>query len=247
MRPLTRIWLVSDLHLEDLDHASWDPGTSPGFDVLACAGDVVQSDPAACVDVAARLAAGRPAFLVLGNHDAGGLDIAEAVRAAKARNPGVAVLDGESAAACGLTFAGGTLWDDPGSWPAGVPRTAAAPGTPSGEPLLVRDGDGMRRATLGDLAAEHARTVSAIAAAAPDVVLTHYPPSPDDLRKVPAPTVWLHGHIHAIQVDRVGGHHLVRMPARRDINLVGALVEVSKGRPASVRPVVATPTWTDAG
>ena len=244
---MTRIWLVSDLHLEDLDHASWDPGASPDFDVLVCAGDVVQSDPVACVDVAARLAGGRPAFLVLGNHDAWDLDIAEAVRAAKARNPSVVVLDGEAATACGLTFAGGTLWDDPDSWPAGLPRIGATPGTPSGEPLLVRDGDATRRATLGDLAAEHARTVSAIADAAPDVVLTHYPPSPADLRRVPAPTVWLHGHIHAIQVDRVGGHHLVRMPARRDINLVGALVEVSRGRPATVGPVVGMPTWRDAG
>lgn len=244
---MTRIWLVSDLHLEDLDPATWASGASPDFDVLACAGDVAQSDPAACVDVVARLAGGRPAFLVLGNHDAWGLDIAGAVRIAKGRNPSVRVLDGESATACGLTFAGGTLWDDPGSWPAGIPRIGSTPDTPSGEPLHVRDGEALRRATLGDLATEHARTMDAIAAAAPDVVLTHYPPSPGDLGRLQGPVAWLHGHVHTIQVERVGGHDLVRMPARRDIGLVGAVVEIHpSGRKPTVRPVVGMPTWEAA-
>lgn len=238
-----RVWLVSDLHLEDGGPGPWDPAVEPEFDLLACAGDTVQSDPAACVEAAARLARGRPCVLVLGNHDVWGRDPGEAVAEARGRHPGVQVLDGDSAEACGLRIAGGTLWDDPDGWPAGIPRIGAAegrgPGDPSGEPIMRRDGGALRRITLGEIAAEHARTRDAIAAARPDVVLTHYPPSEADLASVASPSCWLHGHRHSVLVEARGRHRLVRMPRDRRIWLVGAVLDVLPGGVIrGVRPVV---------
>lgn len=75
--------------------------------------------------------------------------------------------------------------------------------------------------------------------ARPDVVLTHYPPSPADLSRLEKPVAWLHGHLHSIRNDRAGCHQCVRMPARRDIDLVGAIVTFhGAGLPCRVEPVV---------
>lgn len=109
-----RIPLISDLHLEDVDHAGWSPPPVPEFDALACAGYIVESNLAACVDAIARLAGGKPAVMALGNHDRWNLTPRESLAAARGRNPGVHVLEGgKSATLAGASFAGGTLWSDP--------------------------------------------------------------------------------------------------------------------------------------
>jgi calcineurin-like phosphoesterase family protein len=227
-----RIFLVSDLHLEDLAHESWNPTAQRDFDILACAGDVVASDPAACVDVLARLAQGRPAVFVLGNRDVWNLTLQGALDTARTRNPDVHVLEaGGSITLLGLTIAGGTLWNDPDDWPPGIPRVRADDATPSGEPVFVDRSGGKVQATLLDLAKVHHATMDAIAAAEPDIVLTHYPPSDGDLARLGKPTTWLHGHIHSSLNETRGAHHVVRAPFRRSINLLGALVEVGPGLP----------------
>ena len=240
---MPRILFVTDLHLETLDHEAWSPSGLPDFDILACGGDTVEREPEACVAVVARLAAGRPAVMVLGNHDVWGIPLREAARRAGAADPAVTVLDGRSVVVGGVRFAGGTLWDDPDHWPPGIPRVGATEATESGEPVTVDGIDGPRRATLGDLGGEHFRTLGVIAGSGADVVLTHYPPSDADLGKVPGSVVWLHGHVHTFRVERAGRHHLVRMPARHDIDLVGCVVDVGgRGKPPVVMPAVALRT-----
>ena len=238
--PALRILLVSDLHREDLGPGTPERPVQAEFDVLACAGDVLQSDPAGCVDAVANLAGGRPAVIVLGNHDVWDVPLREAVAAARGRNPMVTLLEGDTVEIGGLTFAGGTLWDDPDAWPAGLPRLGGSdPERPLGEPLVVDDEGGPRRATGGDLARLHTLVVEALASARPDVVLTHYPPSEAALARVPGATAWLHGHQHTPLVERRDGHVLVRMPTDRNSGLRGALVEVVPGgRVTSVTPVV---------
>jgi 3',5'-cyclic AMP phosphodiesterase CpdA len=64
------LWCISDLHLEQ--RAVFDP-QRPDFDILVVAGDVSENIEEA-VYVTARLAGGRPAVFVGGNHDSGRLD-----------------------------------------------------------------------------------------------------------------------------------------------------------------------------
>jgi UDP-2,3-diacylglucosamine pyrophosphatase LpxH len=118
--PPRRLWVMSDIHLEC---GEWLPEARPEFDALIVAGDVNEGDPAAVTDWIARVADGRPAVFVPGNHDycvswsniMSKEDIIKALKDQGAAK-GVTVLDGD---AVDLTiqgqetrFIGATLWTD---------------------------------------------------------------------------------------------------------------------------------------
>ena len=159
---MPKLWVLSDLHLEAVPHPEAYQPRCRGFDVLVAAGDV-QHGSARAVATVARLAAGKPAVFVLGNHEPWhrelGVERAAARRAA-ARH-GVTLLDDAEATLAGVRFVGGTLWAD-----GRLGGQDAAPGQATGELVRVaQDGGGTRLLTNGDHAALHARTRGVIEAA----------------------------------------------------------------------------------
>ncbi len=209
---LTRLWILSDLHLEAVPHPEAYRPKRPEFDVLVVAGDVWEGDIGRALETVARLADGKPAVFVLGNHEAWGSDwqAARAMAGLIARRLGITLLDDSEAEVAGVSFVGGTLWTDPG---------LAAPDAETGERIQVMQDGKPRPITLGDQAVLHRRTRGLIEAAmarprsAALVVVTHHPPNPDCL---PALTdsgqakLWVHGQIHGtIDATRPGGTRTV--------------------------------------
>lgn len=210
---MTRLWILSDLHME-ADPAGRRRLQAPECDVLVLAGDVSEGDVRACVEAAARLADGRPAVMVLGNHDLYGLPIDRACAvAARIGLPlGVHVLERGSAEVEGIRFAGGTLWDEVrervehegGRRPdlthilsgAEPDFFAPPPFAPYGEPVNVEEAGRMRPATYADIRARHEATLAAIRDAGADVVVTHYPPTARALSMAGGAATWVHGHVH---------------------------------------------------
>ena len=243
-------WILSDLHLETLvaRRLALDPPAA--FDLLVLAGDVREGDVRACVEAAARLAAGRPALLALGNHDLWGLDLdaATAEAAALGRDLGVHVMDGTPVEVLGLRVCGGTLWDNVGPRAAGAPRpdltrimTGAEPDfaappqfAPYGEPVRVASGNGTRRATFADIARRRAATLAAIAAAEPDLVVTHYPPDADCLARAPGAAAWVHGHVHGHDRRLEGGTEVILNARQSRVFAERMVVRVEPRAPAPV-------------
>jgi predicted phosphodiesterase len=64
---MTRLWVLSDLHLETVRYPEAFQPMRPDFDVLVAAGDIWEGDSKRALRVVARLAAGKPAvFVTLG-------------------------------------------------------------------------------------------------------------------------------------------------------------------------------------
>lgn len=119
-RPLPRIHLLSDLHLET------GPYVIPpelDYDILVAAGDVGPVKQA--VEWLASL--GKPVVYVLGNHEHWGCEYADVLPAAKAAANGtqVHVLEKGSVVIQGVRFLGATLWTDYGSWHPDLVRKAS--------------------------------------------------------------------------------------------------------------------------
>ncbi len=210
---MARLWVLSDLHNE-CDPAGRRRLAAPDCDVLVCAGDVHEGDVRACVEDVARLADGRPAVMVLGNHDLYGLPVERACAVARRLGEplGVRLVERGAVEVAGLRFAGGTLWD----WvrptlehPDGrrPDLTAIMGGTepdffapppfrPFGEPVMVEEGGRLRQANHADIAARHETTLRTIAEAGADVVVTHYPPTARALAMAGGASTWVHGHVH---------------------------------------------------
>jgi predicted phosphohydrolase len=214
-----RLWILSDLHLED---GTPLPYAAPEFDVLVCAGDVVEGSPARSVEAVAHLAGGRPAVLVLGNHDVWWQTLEGALEEARAHGArlGVHVLEDTAVNIDGVRFHGATLWT--GSLGSG-PETAD-PDQDVGEPVHLRGSVLDRRAKVQDILAITQRSQEAIAKAVakakddriPLVVVTHYSPrssrppaDPVDPGQVDLPTsgatLWVYGHVHQ-SVDVIDSH-----------------------------------------
>jgi len=70
---VTRLWVLSDLHLEAVPFPDGYDPVRPEFDVLVAAGDLWRGEPEKAVATLNRLAGGRPAVFVAGNHEACGL------------------------------------------------------------------------------------------------------------------------------------------------------------------------------
>lgn len=137
-----RLFVLSDLHLEK---RSLSDVRTPDrdYDVLVCAGDVWEGQPAGAIQALVRLAAGRPVLVVPGNHDcyrAGPDDRrsaaqmvelmrAEADRVNASGSGSVTLLEGGAQTTIGaVTFVGATLWTDwalAGLWRPGADAGAA--------------------------------------------------------------------------------------------------------------------------
>ncbi len=187
---MPKLWIMSDLHLETVPYPEAYRPRCAGFDVLVAAGDV-QHGSARAVAMVARLAAGKPAVFVLGNHELWHRELGaeRAVARRAAARHGVTLLDNAEATLAGVRFVGGTLWAD-----GRLGGQDATPDQATGELVRVaQDGGGARLLTNGDHAVLHARTRGVIEAAlaglgegrsdlhpagCPLVVVTHHAPHP---------------------------------------------------------------------
>jgi hypothetical protein len=70
----TRLWVLSDLHLEAVPRPEAFRPPRPDFDVLVVPGDVWGGDIVRALETVARFGGGKPAVFVLGNGEASGSD-----------------------------------------------------------------------------------------------------------------------------------------------------------------------------
>ena len=118
-RPLPRIHLLSDIHLETGPYAI---PSGLDFDILIAAGDIGPVEQA----VAWLASLDKPVVYVLGNHEYWEQEYSDVLPLAKAAAAGtkVHVLERTSAVIHGVRFLGATLWTDFGSWHGDLVRTA---------------------------------------------------------------------------------------------------------------------------
>jgi Icc-related predicted phosphoesterase len=234
---MTRLWVLSDLHLEAVPYLdAFDP-TRADFEVLIAAGDIYEGDSDTAMRIVARLAGGKPAVFVPGNHEFWGREIERERRIMRrtAERHGITLLDDDVVELAGLRFAGGTLWAD-----GALAGDDATPDRPTGERIEV--GKSRRPITGADEALRHKRTRQVIETAmretgAPLVVVTHHAPHPlclpaihrygwaagnsasdlSDLTDCGRAALWVHGHIHnRVNLTRPGGTRIVCNPAGPD-------------------------------
>lgn len=223
---MTKLWLLSDLHLESVPHPdAFDP-PRPDFDVLVCPGDVWQGRTDLAFETLRRLAGDKPVVAVMGNHEHWNGEVEENLAEARlwAKAKDVTLLEGEEATIAGVRFVGATLWSDYALAGPAVDRRAE-----TGEAVLVRAADGDpdeadHWLTAADAAAMHrtarAKLTELIDAHddpdVPLVVVTHHAPHPDcidpdllgqwpagngasdlgELTDAGRVALWAHGHIH---------------------------------------------------
>ena len=230
---MTRLWIMSDLHLETVPYPEAFRPKRPAYDVVVVAGDVWEGDPGRALETVAALAGQKPAVFVMGNHEPWNdlLQRTRDVALYAAKRLGVTLLDDSEATVAGLDFVGGTLWADG--------RLAGRDATPlreTGERITVARGSAMGLITSADEAAMHMRTrafIESIMAQSRDrhlVVVTHHAPHPaclprgqrsgwlagnaaSDLSQLTdsgQARLWVHGHMHAtIDFTRPGGTRIV--------------------------------------
>jgi predicted phosphodiesterase len=239
------LWILSDLH-EEISPDAVRRFEPPEFDILVCAGDVCEGDVRGCIDGVARVADGRPAVMVLGNHDLYGLPIDRAALVAQRIGEplGIHVVERSAVEVGGLRFAGGTLWQSvahPGEGRADLTKILSgaepalfspAPTAPYGEPVQVEDRNGVRPATYADIAARRMHTLAAIAASRPDVVVTHYPPTREDVSYAGGAGTWIHGHTHTVARQMIDGVDVMVNAAPSRLFAERMVVEVER-RPSS--------------
>lgn len=226
---MTRLWILSDLHLETAPYPQSYHPARPDFDVLVVAGDVFEGDPDHALRIVSDLACGKPSVFVMGNHEYwNGIvpgDLGQA--RAEAHRLGVTLLEGDEVEIAGLRFLGGTLWAD-----GRLGGHRLLPGALTGEQIDVAAGvEGHRPLTNADAARLHAQLRSRLEMqlaaprdARPVVVVTHHAPHPlcmaehlwgswaagnsasdlSHLTDTGLVDLWVHGHTHST--------HLLRRP-----------------------------------
>jgi Icc-related predicted phosphoesterase len=231
---MPRLWIMSDLHLEAVAFPKAFKPTPPEFEVLVVAGDVCEGDTDKALHTVRRLANGKPAVFVMGNHEFWGREIGQERRAARhaAERHGVVLLEDTITELAGLRFVGGTLWAD------GALAGPNAKLSLATEELIRADCSG-RPITGADEAKLHAQTRREIERAvgrgeAPLVVVTHHAPHPlclpekhrsgwaagnaaSDLTALTDAgriALWVHGHVHhSVDLIRPGGTRIICNPA----------------------------------
>ncbi|MGI4745353.1 MAG: metallophosphoesterase [Janthinobacterium lividum] len=226
---MTRLWVMSDLHLEAVPYPQSFRPLRPDFDVLVVAGDVFQGDASHALRIVAALADGRPSVFVMGNHEYWNGSVLADLEPARdeAARLGVTLLEGDEAEVAGMRFLGGTLWSD--GWLGGHAMVA---GAQTGEPIDITAGvEGHRLLTNSDAARLHSLLRARLEAqllddtrtrdhdARPVVVVTHHAPHPlcmpehlwgswaagnsasdlSHLTDTGLVDLWIHGHTHRTQ------------------------------------------------
>ncbi len=233
---MTKLWILSDLHLEGVRYPDAYRPRVPDAHVLVSAGDAWSEHPDKGIAALRRIAGDIPVVAIPGNHCSWGRRIPEAREVARdaARRHGVTWLDDEVAIVGGVRFLGSTLWSD-----------YAVTGTPwpdngrTGDDVEVGEGYGWKHLRVGDARRMHAAARAflerelAIHAPVPTVVVTHMAPHPScvdgtgrpfavdnsvsdlgHLTDAGAARLWIHGHLHdSSDVIRPGGTRLMRNPA----------------------------------
>jgi len=232
---MTRLWILSDLHLETHSYPQTFTPARPLFDVLVVAGDVFEGDPMRSISVVAELAAGRPSIFVMGNHEHWGSVVPAELPSAReaARRLGVTLLEGDEAEVAGIRFLGCTLWAD-----GRLGGRNVRPLAPTGEAIEIVAGvEGHRSLTNADAARLHAlarrrleHQLLAPRDERPVVVVTHHAPHPlcmpehlwgswaagnsasdlSHLTDTGRVDLWIHGHTHRTAIlERPGGTRIV--------------------------------------
>ncbi len=232
---MTRLWILSDLHLESRTYPQSYRPARPDFDVLVVAGDVFQGDPDHALAVVADLADGKPAVFVMGNHEYWNGSVPGELAAARceAARLGVTLLEGDEVEIAGLRFLGGTLWADGTLGGYRLPPSAL-----TGEQIEISAGvEGSRPLTNADAARLHAQLrtrleiqLSGPRDGRPVVVVTHHAPHPacmpehlwgswaagnsasdlSHLTDTGLVDLWVHGHTHRTEMlTRPGGTRIV--------------------------------------
>ena len=80
---MTRLWIMSDLHLEAVAFPEAFKPAPPDYDVLVVAGDVCEGHTDGALRKVRHLANGKPAVFVLGNHEFWGREVARERRTAR--------------------------------------------------------------------------------------------------------------------------------------------------------------------
>lgn len=237
---MTKLWILSDLHLGDGDTYMPTP-PAEGYDVVILAGDIMGS-PVRGMQWACRTFM-RPAVVVAGNHEfysdqshyerrlSRGLETTR-----KKQIPGVHFLENTAAVIGGTRFLGCTLWTDfalDDDQLRGM--HIAATSMPDYQRIPRKSGGWM---TTAEILAIHYRSISwldeqmAIPFDGPTVIVTHHAPSDqsvgeafrgDELNVAFAsnleryvarwkPEVWIHGHIHQSSDYDLAGTRVICNP-----------------------------------
>lgn len=242
-----KLWIASDLHLEVRKDFAPGKRRPADFDVLVLAGDVMDGKVTRGVETAAKMADGKPAIYVAGNHCHWGSSF-QVVRDQgfeAGQRFGVHFLQNSTVEIDGLVFFGATLWEpmlrDPraprpnlSAIMSGLERDPAPHGAlPVNEPLFVQ-GPGImdRRAKNRDISREFQISREAMKRVAADVIVTHYPPTRGLLQEIDVP-IWIHGHEHRIRDEVVNGTRVlanaVGMPSEnmKADNLCSMVIEIA--------------------
>jgi Icc-related predicted phosphoesterase len=238
VQDLTKLWVMSDLHLEAIPYPEAFQPQTPAFDVLVAAGDIWQGDCLRAFRFLRRLAGDKPVVFVMGNHEHWNGVLDENLDLAKvlAREYQITMLEGEAVAIAGCTFIGATLWADHTLSLAG-----ASPAAETGEHIDISHEGGAHLITVGDAVSLHhlakaqlERLVEEADRSQPLVVVTHHAPHPDclsadlrntwsagnsasDLSHIMATdhiALWVHGHLHhSVNIKRGKNTRILCNPA----------------------------------
>ena len=232
---MTRLWAISDLHLEAIPYPEKFCPRRPEFDVLVAAGDIWEGDCLRSFRFLRSLAGEKPVVFVLGNHEHCNGEVEENLALARmlAADSGVTLLEGDAETIAGCQFVGTTLWTDYRLGGGTDPQAETA------EQIDVRHSGGTHLITIGDARRlhEHARArLKALLSGAPKplVVVTHHAPLreclPEAIRGTWAAgnsasdlsdlvdrcgaSAWIHGHIHhSVDTVRPNGTRIICNPA----------------------------------
>ncbi|MCV9964245.1 metallophosphoesterase [Pararhizobium sp. BT-229] len=226
---MTKLWVLSDLHLETIPYPDAFQPKRPTFDVLVAAGDIWQGDCLRAFRFLRKLADDKPIVFVMGNHEHWNGVLHEDLEMAKvlAREYRITLLDGDAVTITGCVFIGSTLWADHA-----LSRAGANPAAETGEQIEIDHGGGTHLITVGEAVELHRaarskleRLVGMADRSLPLVLVTHHAPHPDCLTEAMRNTwsagnsasdlsqiietghidLWVHGHLHH-KVDMVRGN-----------------------------------------
>ncbi|MGE7371437.1 metallophosphoesterase [Neorhizobium sp. NPDC001467] len=237
-KTLSKLWILSDLHLESIPYPGAFSPARPDFDVLVAAGDIWQSDIKRGLGFLTRLADGKPVVFVMVNHEYWRGNLGTELQKARdlAGKAGIILLENEAVTLAGCHFVGATLWTD-----YELAGDLADKENPTGELISVSDEKSSRPFTIADCAATHSVTRKYLTAeilghdsTVPLVVVTHHAPHLDclpqhvrgtwaagncasdlsELTDSGKAALWINGHIHESScIHRPGGTRIICNPA----------------------------------
>lgn len=238
---MTRLWVLSDLHLEHLDVLpSYGYDDIPDADICVVAGDVYNRGLVPSLSyLAEQIAPWMPVVFVPGNHEFYRASFMESMyEARKMRLPGVHMLDDSAVVLLGVRFVGGTLWTDMELGGGREFNCHAAESMMNDYRAIKYSKQPYKRLFARDLVAIHHETRRAIDGYlrvphnGPTVVITHHAPHPNsvpdrfsgsalnaayasdltDLIERGRPNLWVHGHMHDASDYMVGQTRVVSNP-----------------------------------